>query len=342
MRQVWTTRTGPPEVLEMREAPDPSPLPGEARIRVKASGINFADIMTRLGIYPDAPRLPAVVGYEVCGVVDALGAGVTSVKEGDAVIGICRFGGYADTVCIPVEHVFPLPNGMSFSQGAVVPVSYLTVYQMLFVMGGVKKGDKVLVHSAAGGIGFAAIDLCNIAGAEIIGTASASKHAILRDRGVRHVIDYRTQDVETEVLRITGGKGVQIVLDPIGGESWATSLRCLAPTGRLIAFGFSSAATGKAPSRLAALGNLLRVPWLKINPLTLISGNKGVLGVNLGHLWHCDDMIRDWSEQIFRWYAEGKIHPTVGKEFPLARAAEAHHYIQDRKNIGKVVLVPDR
>ena len=339
MKQVWITKTGAPEVLQLREAADPTPGAGEVRIRVKASSINFADIMARLGLYPDAPKFPAVVGYEVSGVIDAVGQGVTQFKTGDRVIGICRFGGYTDTAVLALDQVYPLPDKMSFAQGATIPVNYLTVYQMLFVMGAVKKGDKVLVHSAAGGIGFAAIDLCNIAGAEVIGTASASKHAALRARGVKHLIDYRTQDFEKEVLRITEGKGVQIILDPIGGEYWAKGLRCLAKTGRMAVFGFSAAATGKKASKLDALKNMLKVPWLKINPISLMNENKGVFGVNVGHLWEEREMVRSWGEQILRWYNEGKINPTVDKEFPLAEAAAAHHYIQDRKNVGKVVLV---
>ena len=220
MRQVWITKIGPPEVLKLEEAADPVAGPGEVRIRVKASGINFADIMARLGLYPDAPKLPAVVGYEVSGIVDQVGDGVSTFKTGDSVIGLCHFGGYSDTVVLKEAQIFPLPANLTFSQGAAIPVNYLTVYQMLFAMGSIKPGEQVLVHSAAGGIGFAACDLCKIAGAEIIGTASETKHAALKARGITHVIDYRKQDFEKEVMRITGGRGVQIVLDPVGGESW--------------------------------------------------------------------------------------------------------------------------
>lgn len=340
MRQVWITRTGPPETLQVRETGDPSAGPGTVRVRVRAAGINFADIMARLGLYPDAPKLPAVVGYEIAGVVDQVGAGVRGFKEGDRVIGICRFGGYSDVVVLPPPALYRLPERMTFAQGAAIPVNYLTVYQMLIAMGSLKAGERVLVHSAAGGIGLAAIDLCRIVGAEIIGTASAAKHAALLQRGVRHAIDYRTQDFEAEVKRLTNGKGVHVILDPIGGESWAKGLRALAPTGRLVVFGFSGAAVGKKRSVLAALRRFAEVPWLKINPISLMNENKAVLGVNLGHMWGEGELIRGWGEQILRWYDEGKIHPTVDKEFAFDRAAEAHHYIQDRKNFGKVVLVP--
>jgi NADPH:quinone reductase-like Zn-dependent oxidoreductase len=340
MRQIWTTRTGPPEVLQVREAPDPQPGKGEVRIRVHASGVNFADVMARLGLYPDAPKLPAVFGYEVSGVVDALGAGVKAFKEGDKVIGLCRFGGFSDVVALPEIQVTPLPARLTFAQGAAIPVNYLTAYQMLFVMGSIKRGERVLVHSAGGGVGFAAIDLCAIAGAEVIGTASEKKHAALHKRGVKHVIDYTKHDFEEEVKKITHGKGVHIILDPVGGESWAKGLRSLAPTGRLVVFGFSAAATGKKPNPLSALRNALKVPWLKFNPVALMNGNKAVIGVNVGHLWGEAEMVQGWMRQLVAWAEEGRIHPTVDHEFKFDDAPKAHHHIQDRKNLGKVVLVP--
>jgi NADPH:quinone reductase-like Zn-dependent oxidoreductase len=340
MRQIWITRAGAPETLVVMEAPDPVAAAGQVRIRVKAAGINFADIMARLGIYPDAPPLPTVVGYEVAGVVDQVGSGVTSLKTGQEVVALCRFGGYSDVICVPQIQAFPLPPNLTPAQGAAIPVNYLTAYQMLHSMGSLKAGDKVLVHSAAGGVGFAAIDLCKIAGAEVIGTASRSKHETLLARGARHAIDYRTADFETEVMRITGGKGVQIVLDPVGGDSWAKGLRCLAPTGRLVVFGFSAAATGKVRSLFAGIKNFLAIPWFKCNPLYLMNANKAIVGVNLGHMWNETELLKIWMNQLLTWCVDGKIHPTVDKEFRFTEAAQAHHYIQDRKNMGKVVLVP--
>src|SRR5437660_3583988 len=338
MRQVWITRVGPPEVLELREAPDPLPKPGEVQIRVRASGVNFADIMARLGLYPDAPKLPAVIGYEVAGDISAVGDG-TGRSVGEKVFAITRFGGYSDVVCVPAAQAIPLPEGMAYEEGAAIPVNYLTAYQMLIQMGSVKAGERVLVHSAAGGVGLASLDLCKIYGAEVIGTASASKHAMLRERGVAHLIDYNTQDYEPEVKRLTSGRGVHIVLDAMGGEHWKKGYRCLAPTGRLVMFGLSNAATGKTRSRWSFVKTLLRTPLFSFPPPRLINDNKALLGVNLGHMWDETDLLTAWLLQLLAWYREGKIHPTVGARFPLAEAAAAHHYIQDRKNIGKVVLV---
>jgi NADPH:quinone reductase-like Zn-dependent oxidoreductase len=339
VRQVWITRVGPPEVLELREAPDPIPKPDEVMIRVRASGVNFADIMARLGLYPDAPKLPAVVGYEVAGDIAAMGAGVTR-SIGEKVFAATRFGGYSDKICVPAAQAAPLPERMSYEEGAAIPVNYLTAYQMLIQMGSLKSGERVLIHSAAGGVGLAAIDLCKIYGAEVFGTASASKHAFLRERGVAHVVDYTTQDYEAEVKRLTDGHGVHIVLDAMGGEHWKKGYRCLAPTGRLVMFGLSSAATGKTRSILSLLKTLLNTPIFSFPPPRLINDNKALIGVNLGHMWGETELLASWLLQFLVWYREGKIHPTVGARFPLAEAAAAHHYIQDRKNIGKVVLIP--
>ncbi len=337
MRQVWITKVGPPEVLELREAPDPSPKPGEVRIRARACGINFADIMARLGLYPDAPKLPAVVGYEVAGDIDAVGEGAGR-SVGEKVFAITRFGGYSDVVCVPAGQAIPLPETLSYEQGAAIPVNYLTAYQMLIQMGAMKSGERVLVHSAAGGVGLAAIEMCKIYGAEVIGTASASKHAMLRERGVAHLIDYNTQDYEAEVKRITAGRGVHIVLDAMGGAHWKKGYRSLAPTGRLVMFGLSNAATGKTRSILSLLKTLFNTPLFSFPPPKLINDNKALLGVNLGHMWDQTDLLNSWLQQILAWHREGKINPTVGERFPLAQAPAAHHYIQDRKNIGKVVL----
>ena len=335
MRSVWITRTGPPEVLEVRDGPDPAPGTGQVLIRVRASGVNFADVMARLGLYPDAPPRPCVVGYEVAGTIEDLGTGTDAgLAVGQRVVALTRFGGYAEAVAVPAAQVFPLPAAMSFEEGAAVPVTYLTAVLMLRHFANVRAGETVLVHSAAGGVGVAAIQLCRLVGAEVIGTASASKHALLRDMGVAHAIDYRTQDFEVEVKRLTGGRGVDVVLDATG--AFRKSYRCLAPLGRLCCFGVSRTASGLSPSKLSALPKLLALPWF--HPISLMNDNKAVIGVNLGHLWDHIDMLRREMLALLADCAAGRLRPLVGKTFPLVEAAAAHRYLQERQNVGKVIL----
>ena len=335
-RAVWIPKAGPPEVLELRTGPDPQPGPGQVTIRVKASGVNFADVSARLGFYPDAPPFPCVVGYEVSGVVETVGSGVSDLKAGQRVCALTRFGGYADLIAVPAAQVFLLPDSVGFEQAAAIPVNYVTAVLMLRHFANVKAGEKVLVHAAAGGVGMAAIQLCRAAGAEVIGTASASKHGVLRDAGVSHCIDYRTEDFESAVKRVTGGRGVDIVLDATG--AFSKSYRCLAPLGRLVCFGLSSASSGMVPSRLNALWAVARLPWF--HPIKLMNDNKAVIGVNLGHLWDHIDMLRREMLQLVADCEAGRIKPVVDRTFPLEQTAAAHRFMQERRNVGKVLLVP--
>jgi NADPH:quinone reductase-like Zn-dependent oxidoreductase len=334
MRAVWIPRPGPPEVLEVRDGADPAIDAGQVLVRVRGSGVNFADVSARLGVYPDAPPPPCVVGYEVAGVVEGVGTGVDTVRPGDRVLALTRFGGYAEAVAVPAAQVFAMPPAMSFEEAAAIPVNYLTAILMLRTFGNVKEGERVLVHAAAGGVGMAAIQLCRIAGAEVIGTASASKHATLQQMGVAHCIDYRTEDFEDGVKRATGGRGVDIVLDATG--AFRKSYRCLAPLGRLVCFGLSQASSGMAPSRLRALLAVARLPWF--HPIKLMNDNKAVIGVNLGHLWDHIGLLRREMLGLLADYEHGRIKPVIAKTFPLVEAAKAHRFLQERQNVGKVVL----
>jgi NADPH:quinone reductase-like Zn-dependent oxidoreductase len=338
MRQVWIPKIGEPEVLEVREAPDPEPTAGQVRIRVKASGINFADILARMGLYPDAPKLPAVVGYEVAGVVDGVGEGVEGFSDGDRVAFMTRFGGYSDVVCAPHRAVRAIPDSLDFEGAASIPLNYLTAWLMLVHLGHVRSGDTVLVHACAGGVGLAAVQICRHFGAEVIGTASAGKHQRLLEMGVSACIDYRTQDFEVEVKRLTDGRGVDVALDAVGGESFRKSYKSLADLGRLFVFGVSSLAPSTRRSWMATLTGLAKMKPFK--PLQLMSHNKGVFGVNVGHLWHRAEELSAMLSAILDLFAAGAFKPMVDRSFPFDEAAAAHRYIQDRKNFGKVVLTP--
>ncbi len=219
MRAVVITRHGEPEVLRVEQRPDPPVGPGEVRVAVRAAGINFADLMARAGVYPDAPSPPCVVGYEVAGEVESVAPGVESRAVGDRVIAGTRFGGYAELVSVPEDQVIPLPDSLSFEQGAAFPVNYGTAYAALVIMGGLKRGERLLIHAAAGGVGIAATQLARQIGAEVFGTASASKHEAIRAQGVDHPIDYRNADFAAEAMRITGGIGLDLIIDASRPES---------------------------------------------------------------------------------------------------------------------------
>jgi synaptic vesicle membrane protein VAT-1 len=339
MRAIWITRHGGPEVLEVRDTPDPEPAPGELRVRVRAAGLNFAEVMARQGLYPDAPPPPCVVGYEAAGVVDALGRGVEGFAEGQRVLLLTRFGAHAEAVCAPAEQVLELPDGASFEEAAALPVNYLTAYHMLFRVAGVRPGERVLVHMAAGGVGIAVLQLCRtIDGVVTFGTASAAKHDVLRAEGCSHPIDYRRVDYAAEVRRLTGGEGVDVVLDALGGRDWKRGLALLRPVGRLVAFGFANVTSGTRRRRLHVLSQALRVPLL--TPLGLMARNHTVSGVNIGHLWGQRALLREELEAVVALWRAGRVTPRVDATFRFADAAAAHRRITARQNVGKVVLLP--
>ncbi|MDP8224049.1 MAG: medium chain dehydrogenase/reductase family protein [Candidatus Lernaella stagnicola] len=338
MRQIWIPRVGGPEVLEVRETIDPTPKPGEVRIRVEASGINFADIMARMGMYQDAPPVPSVVGYEVAGKIDRVGDAVEGFAVGDRVASFTRFGGYSDVVVASVDRIFPLPPEIDTKTAAGIPVNFLTAWLMLVRFAGVKENDTVLVQNAGGGVGLAALQISRAFGANVIGTASPGKHERLREMGAAHCIDYRSLDFETAVKDYTNGRGVDVVIDPVGGKSFKKSFRCLAPLGRLAMFGVSSFAPGKTRNLLAVLKGFIELP--RFSPVALMNDNRAVGGFNMGHLWDETDILTQAMEKIMALVAKGEMAPVIDKTFPFDQAGAAHAYIQDRKNFGKVLLTP--
>ncbi len=337
MRQVVIRRYGAPDVLELREAPNPAPGEGEIRIAVAAAGVNFADVMARLGLYPDAPKLPLVVGYEVTGIVDAVGRGVTRVREGDRVIALTRFGGYATSVVVPAAFAFAARAALSDAEAAALPVNYLTALIALYRIANVTAGETVLIHGAGGGVGIAAIQLARLRRAVLIGTASIGKHDALRAFGVDHVIDRRAGDLTAQVRRITNNRGVDVILDPIGGKSFKTSYRLLAPLGRLVLYGVSAIAPGERRSWWRAARAVVQMPTFK--PISLMSHNRGVFGLNVAHLWNERRQFESGMQLLLLELEGGRLQPIVSRTFPLERAADAHRFVQSRANVGKVVLI---
>jgi len=338
MKTIVTTGNGNVDVLKVEERADPVPSKGHVLIRVKAAGLNFADILARQGLYPDGPPKPCVMGYEVSGIVEAVGDDVDQSLVGKPVIAMTRFGGQAELVVVPAAQVFEKPASLGFEQAAAIPVNYLTAWALLVVMGGLKKGEAVLIHNAGGGVGLAALDIAKHINAVTYGTASPSKHAFLKERGLDHAIDYRNQDWLPVLMGLTEGRGVELVIDPLGGASWRKSYRALRTTGRMGVFGISTASASGIKGKLRAAKALLQTP--RFNPLGLMNRNKGVFGLNLGHMWREREKVASWTGEIIRGIDEGWVRPHVDRAFNFEQAADAHSYMESRKNIGKVVLVP--
>jgi len=337
MRALVITQHGPPEVLKVLERPDPVPGPGEVRIAVKAAGINFSDLLARVGMYPDAPKPPCVIGYEVAGDVESLGDGVEGLKPGDRVISGSRFGGQAELVVAKEGDVIRLPEGWSYEQGAALPVVYTTAYAGLIRYGNVLPGERVLIHSAGGGVGIAATQIGKHLGAELFGTASASKHDAIREQGIDHAIDYRSQDVAAEIRRITGEKKpLDLVMDALGGNSFRKSFSLLRAGGRLVAFGISEGGGGERREIGKALKMLVTTPLFPA--LSMMRDSKSVIGLNMLTIWDAKGSLDEFIQPLAGMIESGVIDPVVSEAFPIEKAADAHRYMSERKNVGKVVL----
>ena len=336
MRQLVIPRYGPPEVLRVREIPDPAVTPGAVRIRVRAAGINFSDLLARQGLYPGSPKPPAVVGYEVAGVIDAVGDGAQAPPVGTRVIASTKFGGQSELVVVPAGNVFLLPGRWSFEEGAAFPVVYLTAHHMLTRVANAQRGESVLVHAAAGGVGLAVAELGRLFGLRVIGLASRAKHDILREYGVQP-LDARDPRW-FEAVRALAPRGIDIVLDAVGGDSWRHGYDLLAPLGRLVCYGAQELSTSRGRNFLRTVWRVLR--WPRFTPLKLMTQNKAVIGVHLGKMWDATRVFRPQFEALLRYADEGKIRPRVDRAFSFEDAAEAHRYIHERRNVGKVVLTP--
>ncbi len=338
MRQVWISKAGEPDVLEVREAPDPSPGPGEVRVQVEYAGINFADLMARMGIYPDAPKIPCVVGYEVAGTIDAVGSGVSGFQVGDKVVALTMFGGYSSVVVVAATHIVKLPAGIDTKTAAALPVNYLTAWLMLITLGNVKQDDVVLMYSGAGGVGLAALQICKMYGAKYIAVASPSKHDRLTSMGADICVDYREKNIDRALKEISNGRGADIILDSRGGSSYRRSYNRLSPMGRLYLFGVSQMVTGGSRNLFKLITSLMSMP--KFKSLKLMDDNRGVMGCNLAHLWDEMHVLGPAFQDIVDLTAKGTFAPVIDSVFSFDDAPESHAHIHARKSFGKVLLEP--
>jgi len=314
MKAILATRVGGPEVLELQDVPDPQPGPGEVRVRVEAAGVNFADTVMTRGLYPGGPQPPFIPGFEFAGVVEETNEKVIGFGAGTRA--------YAQRICVPRASLLPWPERLSAAEAAAFLVNYCTAY-FAYWMADAKENERVLIHAAAGGVGTAAIELGRLFGVETFGTASSDdKLARLRELGLDHGINYKTSDYEKAVMELTSGEGVDIVFEMLGGADTRKSTRCLRSLGRLIIYGLAS---GKLP---------------EFDFMAMFERNASVHALWLTPLFQDPEHIRQAWGEMQPWLAEGKLRPIVGHQLPLAQAAEAHRLLIERKNFGKIVLLP--
>jgi NADPH:quinone reductase-like Zn-dependent oxidoreductase len=338
MKALWLIKRGD-RTWEVRETPQPQPRDGEVRIAVRAAGLNFSELMAGHGLYPDAPKPPAILGYEAAGEIDAIGGGVDASRMGERVVALSRFGAHAQYVCVPSSSALRIPDAMTFETAAALPVTYLTAYHMLFFAAHLRAGESLLVHMAAGGVGTAVLQLCRtIANVTTFGTASASKHGVLRANGCTHPIDYHTLDYAREVRRLTNDQGVDVVLDPLGGSDTLKGYKLLRPGGRIIVYGFANLQRGRRRSLAHVIRQVARVP--RFSPLQLMDANRGVIGVNLGHLLKRFDLLAQEMREVVAMAQNGAIAPVIDSVLPLERAAEGYERMAAGRNAGKIVVIP--
>lgn len=335
MKKVIYPKIGGPDSIRIVEEEIDIQEGNQVKVRVHRAGINFADLMMRQGLYGSNPDFPFTPGYEVSGEIIEFGKDIQHLKKGQRVIAMTGFGGYSEEVIVDSKRIVPIPDSISYDQAAAMPVTYGTAYHMLVHLGGLKPGDSVLIHHAAGGVGTAAAQICQAYGAGlIIGTASKPKKEFVESLGMHFVDKDRVDFVET-CKNLTGGKGVHQAIDPVAGKHLMRSYNALRNGGKLHCFGASSAVPNEKRSMIAAIKMWGRTP--KFNPMDMMSSNKSVFGVHMGRM---DDetIFENHLSDLGKLMQQGKINPIIDSVWRFEEVAEAQRYIHNRKNKGKVLL----
>ena len=336
MKEIIITKYGPPEVLKVREKRKPHPKEDEILIRNQFSGVNFSEIMARMRLYPGAPSPPSTLGSECCGIIESIGKNVRNFEPGDKVMAFARFNSYSTHVLTKNNMVMKLPNQFSLQEGAAFPIIYITAYMMMFNLANLQNNECILINGAGGGVGTAAIQLAKTLDTTIIGTASLWKHDKILTLGAHHCIDYNTENLYNKIMDITGNRGVDLILDPIGSENWKISYKCLAKLGKLIIFGDQNFVKGKTFNFINSIYEVLSMP--KFKPIDLMSNNKSVMGYHLGRLPESEIKITNAVKELLKLAEKKQIKPIIDKIFSYEETYKAHEYIQNRKNFGKVLI----
>lgn len=324
MRAIQLKEYGGPEVLKLVDIEKPVPLGSEVLIEIKAIGVNYADTARREGQYVVKTPLPFIPGAEIAGVITEVGDQVTKIKPGTRIVTLIESGGYADFALADERSVIPIPEQLDFQTAAALPLQGLSAYHILKTMGRLEKGEIVLVHAAAGGVGTIAVQLAKLFGAgKVIATASSEeKLALAREMGADVLINYTEPDWDKQVLEETGGRGVNIALEMVGGEVFNKTVKCLSTFGRLVIFG---AASGEQS---------------RFYPSSLMARNQSVIGFFLPQIMRKPELLQPSLVELFTYLGQGKLKLTIGGVFPLEEAAKVHTLLQSRKTQGKLILEP--
>ena len=322
MKAIQFDRLGGPEVMQLRDVPKPELRPGTVVVRNRVIALNFGDTFFIRGQYIVKPVFPDIPGMEAAGVIEAVAPDVRGLSPGMRVAYI-GMGAYAEYTRIRQSRAIPLPDFMSFEQGATFPIATVTAWHLLHTCHQIAAGQYVIVHSAAGGVGLAAVQIAKAAGARVIGTVSSDeKIELVRKFGADDVINYETHDFAAETMRLTGGRGVDLILDAVGKPTFSKGLTCLAPFGHLILFGSASG----APDPL--------------NPITLFAKSLKVSGFVVPMVYGMHEIHRRGMDDVFRLAREGRLSIPIGRKFALADAVEAMRYLESRRSTGKLLLIP--
>ena len=334
-RRIVLTKAGGPSTLAVIPMEIPEPEAGELRIEVAYAGINFADLLMRLGLYQPRPKYPFTPGYELSGVVDAIGEGVTGFSVGQRVVAALPNGGQASHVTVNSQRALPLPDDVGLDVAASIPVTYLTAHHMLHHLGHMNQNDAVLIHGGAGGVGTAALQICQWAGvSKVWATASGHKSSTIEAFG-GIAIDRHNEDFVEVIKKATNNEGVDHILDPIGGDNLNRSLSVLKEGGRLYTYGMSAAAPTSKRNLFRSYLAWRKTP--KFDPLRLMTRNRGVFGVHMG-TWKDEKVMLKQLQRILEGINSGRLAPVIDSVFDAEDVAKAHQYIHDGKNIGKVLL----
>ena len=336
MKAVLLTKHGKPDVLKISTMPTPQPEANQVRVKIQTIGINYAEILSRKGLYGWAPKRPYIPGMEAYGEIEAVGPGAEHRQIGEKVIVGTQYGSYAEYICIPEPQALPAISNYSPEENAAFAVNYMTAWVSLFKMARMQATDRVLIQAAAGGVGTAAVQLAKRFGCTVYGTAgNDEKLELLRSLNIDHAINYRKQDFEQEVLAQTDGQGVDIVLEMVGGEVYRKSLKTLAPFGRIVVTGFASLSLQKW-NPISWYKTWRAIPRASIGRMAVKS--YGVMGSHLGYQLKDTPRLHSTWNELTAFVQEHKIRPIVGATFSFDNIAAAHQLMESRQSYGKIVL----